>query len=100
MSVLSEILNEEYERLTNVIISFEKARSELPKGTIRNKKIHGRVYSYLQWRDGDKILSRYVKDNEREALERQIKARKQKEEELRTLKAQKKEFNKLMGKEL
>jgi hypothetical protein len=100
MSVLSEILSEEYKRLLGTIDSFEKARSELPKGTIRNKKIHGRIYSYLQWRDGDKVVSRYVRDDEREILEKQIKARRKKEEELRVLKAQKKEFDKVIGKEI
>jgi hypothetical protein len=100
MSVLSEILSEEYKRLIKTINSFEKARAKLPKGTIRNKKIHDRVYSYLQWRDGNKVVSRYVRDDEREALEKQIAARKKRGEEIRVLKAQKKEFDKLIGREI
>jgi len=38
----------------------EKAGIAASKGTLTTKTINGRDYSYLQWRDGDKVRSQYV----------------------------------------
>jgi len=33
---------------------------EYPKGSLQIKKIDGREYHYLCWRDGDKVRSKYI----------------------------------------
>ena len=55
----------------------------LPKGYISNKVIGGKVRHYLQWNDGGKIRSRYIKDSEYEDVKAQIARRKELAESLR-----------------
>jgi hypothetical protein len=100
MSVLSEILLEEYERLLRTISSYESMAGELPKGSIREKSINGRRYAYLQWRDGSKICSKYIKRDEVGNLNELIEKRKRYDRELQTLRASKKEFDKIIGKDI
>jgi len=100
MSILSEILNEEYKRLNSTLLSFEVLMEDLPKGSIREKLINGKKYQYLQWRDGKKIRSKYIKQDEVSALSEQIERRRQYEKEIKTLRKTKKEFDRVIGKEL
>jgi hypothetical protein len=100
MSVLSEILNEEYERLNRTITSYQAMASELPKGSIRIKSINGNRYAYLQWRDGDKVRSKYIKNDDVDSLSEQIEQRRQYEREIKSLVESKKEFDKVIGKEI
>jgi hypothetical protein len=100
MSILSEILNEEYKRLTDTLSSFEALVAGLPKGSIREKKINGKEYSYLQWRDGRKVRSKYIKQEEKVSLSEQIERRRQYEKEIKTLRETKKEFSRIIGRDL
>jgi hypothetical protein len=100
MSILSEILNEEYERLNRTISSYEAMAAELPKGSLRKKRINGREYAYLQWRDGKKIKSKYIKSSEKDAIAELINRRRQYEREIRSLNESKKQFDKVVGREL
>jgi len=100
MSILSEILNEEYERLNNTLLSYEALLEDLPKGSIREKIINGKKYHYLQWRDGRKVRSKYIKPDEVVILSDQIEQRRQYAKEIKALHETKKEFNRIIGKEL
>lgn len=60
-----------------------KAQIEsLPKGSITKKCIQGKDRYYLQWREGDKVKSRYVKVAELPELAAQIEQRKALQQEL------------------
>jgi len=100
MSILSEILNEEYERLNNTLSSYEALAANLPKGSIRDKLINGKNYPYLQWREKGRIRSKYIKPEDLEALSNQIEQRRQYEKEIKLLRESKKEFNRVIGKDL
>jgi len=100
MSILSEILNEEYERLNSTLSSYEALAINLPKGSIREKRINGKMYQYLQWRDGGKVRSKYVKQEDVAVLAEQIERRRQYEREIKTLRKSKREFDRVIGKEL
>ena len=100
MTILSEILNEEYERLNRTIASYEAMVAELPKGSIREKQIDGRRYKYLQWRESNRVLSKYIKPTEIDSLSELIERRRGYESEIKSLRASKKEFDRVIGKEL
>jgi hypothetical protein len=100
MSILSEILQEEYDRLNATIASYEKAASELPKGSVVKKRIDGRTYSYLQWREGQQVKSRYLKASELDEVAEKVRRRKEFEQEIKVLYASKREFDRVVGKEL
>ena len=50
--------NEEWEE--KLAAAREKAAISPSKGTLTTKRINGREYYYLQWRDGEKVKSQYV----------------------------------------
>jgi len=100
MSVLSDILKEEYDRLNNSINAFENKVEELPQGYIVNKKIKNKSYPYLQWRSGDKVKSKYLKAEELDQIKDDIDLRKKYEGDLKEMYASKKEFEKVLGKNL
>ncbi|MCQ2102213.1 MAG: DUF1016 domain-containing protein [Fibrobacter sp.] len=60
----------------NEIESIENRIALLPKGSITKKVIQGKDRYYLQWREGDKVRSRYVKEGELPGLSAQIAERK------------------------
>ena len=51
MSVLDDVLKEEYNRSKKIIKLIEDELNSLPKGYISKKKINGKVYYYLQKRE-------------------------------------------------
>ena len=54
----------------------EDRLDKLPVGYISKKIIKGREYCYYQWRENDKVKSRYLKKNEIEPLIIEIEERK------------------------
>ena len=63
----------------------EKRIAELPHGYVSRKIINGRERLYLQWRDGDKVMSRYIREHEKEAVLKEVAERKELERQLKEL---------------
>ncbi len=78
-NVLKENL-EYYKNQEKIIIGI---LSTLPKGRIKEKKINGDSYYYLQYRKGKKIIDKYLGKNYPEEISKQIKQRKKLEDELK-----------------
>ena len=74
-SVLEEILLEEYDRSARMINALDAEIASLPRGSIREKIIKGRVYYYLQYREGSRVRSVYVPKADVETLREQLEAR-------------------------
>ena len=67
--ILSTVLQEK-QRIDYMLERYQETLSELPKGTISEKKIKGNTYYYLKYRDGKKVISKYVgKDTIQEVRE-------------------------------
>lgn len=77
MSILDEVLSEEYERMKKMRAAMKKELDSLPKGYISKKTINGKQYSYLQMRQARKIVSEFISEKNVETLEKQIKKRNQ-----------------------
>jgi len=60
MSVLDEVLREEYDRLLRMRTAMELEYESLPKGSLCKKNIRGYECYYLQHREGEKIISKYI----------------------------------------
>lgn len=60
MSVLEDVLEEEYARSSRLLGLMEQEINLLPKGSIRMRNIKGHEYCYLNYRVGDKVKSDYV----------------------------------------
>lgn len=63
----------------------EKQIEELPSGYISRKIINGKERLYLQWREGSKVRSRYIKNAEKEEMLQKISMRKALQRELETV---------------
>ena len=97
MSMLMTVISREEARNENMITEYIKELEALPRGKITPKTVNGRTYYYLYYRDGKKVVSKYIGKNEeslttvREALAR----RSQIEEMLKKLKEEKAQIKKL-----
>lgn len=85
MSVLDDVLEEEYSRLSRMKDRMEAEYLGLPKGYISKKKINGYDCYYLQYRDGSKIVSHYIKPDEFDHLQSAIDRRKSLKESLKNI---------------
>ena len=56
---------------------------DLPRGYISNKTINGKTYFYLQYKVGKRLVSKYVKRDDVDALRAQLSRREEIEEELK-----------------
>ena len=99
MSIVKALINKESIRNQSMIAEYEKELKELPKGVLRLKRIGKQDYYYLYYRDGKKVISKYVgKDIEtvdqlkdllmkREHIETMLKVLKQEQEQIKKMEA-------------
>lgn len=85
MTILDNVLQEEYDRSKRMKEAMENESSQLPNGYISKKIINKKVYYYLQRRDGLKVLSSYIPLDELPEIEAQVARRKQIEESIKTI---------------
>lgn len=72
MNLIISTLLQEKQRIDYMLAKYQEALAELPKGTISEKQVKGNTYYYLKYRDGKKIISKYVGKKEIETLKQQI----------------------------
>ncbi len=60
MSIAKDILIDEYKRLKNLLEHYLVKIKNLPKGSIRKRKIKKNIYYYLAYRLKDKIKYDYI----------------------------------------
>lgn len=75
VSVLEDVLEEEYARSSRLLDLMEQEIGLLPKGSIRMRNIKGHEYCYLNYRVGDKVKSDYVPAAEVDDLRAKIERR-------------------------
>lgn len=76
MKVLQGILSDSREYYIDAKKKLENRLAHLPKGSIKERRIAGKNYYYLQYRLGRKIVQKYLGKNRPENLIKQIKERK------------------------
>ena len=97
MSILDEVLIEEYERSKRFKKMYQEKLQDLPKGYLSRKNIKGKVYYYLQYRDGEKIVSQFVPNENVESLQKQIEDRRKYEKRVREVEADLRKIRKAVG---
>ena len=96
MSWINDTLQEEKERTLRFIQTCEQEIAGLPKGYISEKNIRGKKTYYLQWREGSRIKSQYVKKGDVEALVKKIEKRKTREQQLKRHKQNLKQLERMI----
>jgi hypothetical protein len=99
MTIATQIIEKELERNERMIQEYENELLKLPKGKLTRKKINSHSYYYLKYRQGEKVITKYVgKDNcDLSKLNDQLDRRSHIEEMLKQLKHERKELEKLRG---
>ncbi|MBQ4270024.1 MAG: hypothetical protein IJB97_10305 [Clostridia bacterium] len=97
MSIISTLPIKEKNRNEKMIIEYTRELDILPKGTIKEKKVKDKIYYYLLFREGDKVVTKYLGKNEESLIliKEQLARRKQLECMLQKLKAEKIQIKKL-----
>ncbi len=83
MNVLKGILSESKEYYLNAKDKISKKLAGLPQGSIKKRKIAGKIYYYLQHRIGKKVRHEYLGKDEPLALLKQLDERKALKSELK-----------------
>lgn len=100
MSLIKDILRDERDRLVLLKNHIEEQISSLPKGSISRKKRSSHLYCYLAYRQGKRVIFKYIgKDNspEIDSIEKDIKKRRKLEKRLREIKADLKDIKRGLG---
>ena len=82
--ILSTILQEE-ERIDRMLAKYQEELEMLPKGTISEKKVKQSTYFYLKYREGKKVISRYIPQKDVDAVREQVEKRRHIETMIRSL---------------
>lgn len=75
MKILKGVLRESRQYYLDAKKKIQKMLSRLPKGSVKERKINGRKYYYLQERKGAKVIQKYLGKDKPEKLLKQIKER-------------------------
>ena len=82
--ILSTILQEK-ERIDRMLAKYQEELEMLPKGTISEKKVRQSTYFYLKYREGKKVISRYIPQKDVEVVREQVEKRRHIETMIRSL---------------
>ena len=101
LTTLEEQLLDEYLRCKRNIEIQERAINErCVRGYISKKYINNKEQYYLQHREGEKIVSQYIRHEDLPSIEKSIKRRKFWEESIRELKKNMKQIEKALGRKM
>ena len=82
--ILSTILQER-ERIDRMLAKYREELETLPKGTISEKKAGQSTYFYLKYREGKRVISKYVPQKDVETVREQVEKRRHIETMIRSL---------------
>ncbi len=82
--ILSTILQEK-ERIDRMLAKYQEELAMLPKGTISEKKVRQSTYFYLKYREGKKVISKYIPQKDVETVREQVEKRRHIETMIRSL---------------
>lgn len=100
MSVLEEVLLEEYDRALRIKEGILNEQKSLPRGSVQRKVIGGREYYYLMYRDGDKVVSEYIRNSDVELYRQKIEKRRENNQSLKELDKSINQIIKALGKDV
>ena len=85
MNLILSTISQEKERIDRMLVKYQEELGALPKGTVSEKKVKQYTYFYLKYREGKKVISRYIPQKDVEAVREQIEKRRHIETMIRSL---------------
>lgn len=83
MLLLEEIVLQEKGRIENMMAMYESELLSLPHGTLVKKTINNKDYYYIQYREGKKVISKYIGKSEEDVVD--IKGRLERRRQIETI---------------
>ena len=93
--VVKAVFQDELKRNQRLVARYEKELETLPKGSIFKRKIGNQEYLYLNYRDGEKVISKFLGKAEEfnsQELQLQLDKRKEYKNLLKKLRIEQKEL--------
>lgn len=85
MNLIINTILQEKQRINYMLEKYQALLAGLPKGTISEKSVNGNIYYYLKYRDGKKVVSKYISKRDIEGLRKQIEKRRHVEAMIKSL---------------
>ena len=85
MNLILRTILQEKERIDRMLAKYQEELEMLPKGTISEKKVKQSTYFYLKYREGKKVISRYIPQKDVDAVREQVEKRRHIETMTRSL---------------
>lgn len=85
MNLVINTMLQEKRRIDYMLKKYQALVVDLPKGTISEKPVNGNIYYYLKYRDGKKVVSKYISKKDIEGLRQQIEKRRHVEAMIKSL---------------
>ena len=85
MNLILRTILQEKERIDRMLAKYQEELETLPKGTISEKKVKQSTYFYLKYREGKKVISRYIPQKDVETVREQVEKRRHIETMIRSL---------------
>ena len=85
MNLILRTILQEKERIDRMLAKYQEELEMLPKGTISEKKVKQSTYFYLKYREGKKVISRYIPQKDVDAVREQVEKRRHIETMIRSL---------------
>ena len=85
MNLILITILQEKERIDRMLKKYQEELEKLPKGTLSEKKAGQSTYFYLKYRNGKKVISRYIPKKDVEDVRKQVEKRRHIETMIRSL---------------
>lgn len=85
MNMILTVIYREKERIEYMLAEYKEKRRCLPKGSISEKVVGERVYYYLKYRDGKRVVSQYIGKAQINDIRKQLEKRKHIEAMIKSL---------------
>lgn len=85
MNLIINTMLQEKLRIDYMLEKYETLLAGLPKGTISEKPVNGNIYYYLKYRDGKKVVSKYISKKDIAGVREQIEKRRHVEVMIKSL---------------
>ena len=97
LNLITHTLLQEKQRIEFMLAKYQAELELLPKGTISEKNVGEKIYYYLKYRDGKKVISQYISKKEVDGVREQIDRRRHTEAMIKSLLDEKAIADKALG---
>ena len=85
MNMILTTITQEKKRIEYMLAKYKEEYGNLPKGSIFEKAVGERVYYYLKYRDGKRVVSQYISKSQIDEIRQQLEKRKHIEAMIKSL---------------